>query len=247
MTREEHPGRLLSLDGKVAMVTGGGGGIGTAVVRTLLAAGAEVASVDLPGTDRVEAAWSVDCDLRDPAAIGTLFAAFRERFDRLDVLVHCAGITRDAVLWKMEPEQWSDVMRVNLDSAFLVLRSAVPLMRDRGQGSVVLISSINGERGKFGQANYAASKAGLIGLARSAARELGRFGIRVNVVAPGWIETAMTRSLPPEVRKQAVDETVLGRPGGVDDVAHGVLFLSTSMSRHVSGQVLRVDGGQLMA
>jgi acetoacetyl-CoA reductase/3-oxoacyl-[acyl-carrier protein] reductase len=236
----------LSLAGRVALVTGGGGGIGAAVCSRLLEAGAEVVSLDLPGTGCVDGAQALECDLRDSGAVATSFETFRKRFDRLDALVHCAGITRDAVLWKMDPDDWSDVLRVNLDSAFAVLQQAVPLMRASGEASVVLVSSINGERGKFGQSNYAASKAGLIGLGRSAARELGGFGIRVNVVAPGIVATAMTASLPEEIYQRAVDETVLGRAGEPDDVADAVLFLASRMARHVTGQVLRVDGGQLM-
>ena len=147
----------------------------------------------------------------------------------------------------MTEGNWRDVLRVNLDSAYHVVRGAIPLMRARGGGSIVLISSINGERGKFGQANYAASKAGLIGFARSVARETGRFGIRVNVVAPGMIETAMTAKLDPAVVDAAVAETALGRLGRPEDVAMAVLYLVSPMSVHVTGQVLRVDGGQLMA
>lgn len=236
----------LALDDKVAVVTGGGGGIGSAVVRALVGAGAQTASVDLPGAGCVEGARAMDCDLTDPPAVARLFETLRHSFDRLDILVHCAGITRDSVLWKMDDQDWRDVLRVNLDSAFLVLKQAVPLMRGAGDGAVVLVSSINGERGKFGQANYAASKAGLIGFGRTAARELGRFGIRVNIIAPGLIATAMTESLPEEFRRQAVAETALGRAGRPEDVAGAALFLVSGMSRHVTGQVLRVDGGQLM-
>jgi len=238
---------LLSLEGRVALVGGGGGGIGLAVVRALIGAGAEVACVDLPGVECPAGAHDLACDLGDPAAVQELMARFRARFPSLDVLVHCAGIRRDAVLWKMESGDWSDVLRVNLDSAFHLLRAAVPVMREGGDGAVVLISSINGERGKFGQSNYAASKAGLIGLGRSAARELGKFGIRVNVVAPGLIETPMTATLPDRFKDEAVAETALGRLGRPEDVARAVLFLCSDMSRHVTGQVLRVDGGQLMA
>jgi acetoacetyl-CoA reductase/3-oxoacyl-[acyl-carrier protein] reductase len=239
--------RLVGLDGKVALVTGGGGGIGSAVVALLREAGARVLSVDLPGAPCVEGARRFDCDVGKPDDVAGLFEAVRREVDSLDLLVHCAGITRDRVIWKLRPEDWDDVLRVNLDSAFLLLREAVPLMRGAGEGAVVLVSSINGERGKFGQSNYAASKAGLIGLGRTAARELGRFGIRVNVVAPGMIETAMTESLGEEMKRQAVEETVLGRIGRPEDVARAVLFLLSGMGRHVTGQVLRVDGGQLMA
>jgi NAD(P)-dependent dehydrogenase (short-subunit alcohol dehydrogenase family) len=166
---------------------------------------------------------------------------------RLDIVVHAAGIVRDGVLWKMSDDDWADVMRVNLDAAFWLLRASAPLMRSGGGGSVVLVGSINGERGKFGQANYAAAKAGLIGLGRSAARELGRSGVRVNVVAPGWIETEMTAGLPAAAKTKAVEETALGRVGRPNDVATAILFLVSEMSRHVTGQILRVDGGQLTA
>jgi NAD(P)-dependent dehydrogenase (short-subunit alcohol dehydrogenase family) len=240
-------GSGLSLAGRVAVVSGGGGGIGLAVVRALIEAGAQVASIDLPGVACPAGAHGLACDLGVPDAIPELMTRFRARCGRLDVLVHCAGIRRDAVLWKMHPGDWTEVLRVNLDSAFHLLRAAVPVMRERAQGAVVLIASINGERGKFGQANYAASKAGLIGLGRSAARELGKFGIRVNVVAPGWIETPMTDSLPDRFRDEAVAETALGRIGRPEDVAGAVLFLCSDLSAHVTGQVLRVDGGQLMA
>ena len=236
----------LSLAGRVAIVAGGAGGIGSAVAQSLLEQGARVGVVDVAGRSTDERIEWLECDVAEASAVAALFETVGERFGRLDVLVHAAGITRDAVLWKMQPEDWSRVLRVNLDSAFHLLREAIPLMRRTGGGSVVLVSSINGERGKFGQANYAASKAGLIGLARTAALELGRFGIRVNVVAPGLIDTPMTADLPADVRERAIAETALGRAGRPADVAGAVLFLASSLAAHVTGQVLRVDGGQLM-
>ncbi len=238
---------LLSQRDRVALVTGGSGGIGSAVVRAFQRAGATVVSVDRPGLDAPAGATSLPCDLADPDAIAETMNAFAGRFPRLDVLVHCAGVTRDAVLWKMAAADWDDVMRVNLDAAFHLLRGAIPLLRAGGAGSVILVTSINGERGKFGQANYAASKAGLIGLGRTAARELGSFGIRVNLIAPGMIATDLTRELPEDVRARARDESALGRLGEAEDVAGAALFLASPLARHVTGQVLRVDGGQLMA
>jgi 3-oxoacyl-[acyl-carrier protein] reductase len=240
-------GVFLSLENRAALVTGGSGGVGRAVVQRLLAAGAQVASVDLPDRPAMDGALQVVCDVGAPSSVDALFEELRGKLGSLDVVVHCAGITRDAVIWKMEDEAWSEVLRVNLDSAFHLLKRSIPWMREREGGSVVLISSINGERGKFGQANYAASKAGLIGLGRTAAREAGRFGIRVNVIAPGWIDTEMTASLPGELREQALQASALGRNGKPEDVADAALFLASPMSRHVTGQVLRVDGGQWMS
>ncbi|MBK5257405.1 MAG: SDR family oxidoreductase [Vicinamibacteria bacterium] len=239
-----HPSPLA---GKLALVTGGGGAIGAAIVALFQAAGASVVSADRPGAPLPDGAASLPTDLGERTQIETLIAEVDRRHGRIDILVHCAGIARDSVLWKMSPEQWSEVLKVNLDAAFHLLRLCAPVMRRAGGGTVALVSSINGQRGKFGQANYVASKAGLIGLAKTAALELGGFGIRVNCVAPGWIETPLTAKVPEEFRERARAETPLHRLGQPEDVANAVLFLCSEMSRHVTGQVLRVDGGQLMA
>jgi acetoacetyl-CoA reductase/3-oxoacyl-[acyl-carrier protein] reductase len=146
----------------------------------------------------------------------------------------------------MSPESWRRVLEVNLTGSFLVLRVVVPGMRERGWGRIVQIASINGERGKPGQANYAASKAGLIALTKTAARELGPRGITVNAVAPGFVRTPMTEGLPEEVRRRAVEESALGRIGDPGDVAAVVAFLCSEAARHVTGQVIRVDGGQYL-
>jgi 3-oxoacyl-[acyl-carrier protein] reductase len=238
---------LLDLTGRGALVTGASGGIGAAIVRSLLEAGAHVASVDLPGRDAVPGSFAIEADVAREGACERAVAEARERLGRLDIVVHAAGITRDGVLWKTSDEAWRDVMAVNLDAAFRLLRAGIPVLREGGGGAVILIASINGERGKLGQANYVAAKAGLIGLGKTAAREAGRFGIRVNVIAPGWIDTPMTERLDAAARSRAIDETVLGRAGTPEDVASAVLFLAGPMSGHVTGQVLRVDGGQLIA
>lgn len=247
MRREGAVAPLLALHGKVALVTGSGGGIGGAASALLHAAGATVYGTDLPDRPGADGVRFVPCDIGDRVAVHELVAGVAKDAGRLDVLVHAAGIVRDGVLWKLTDADWADVLRVNLDAAFWLLRATAPLMRAGGGGSVVLVTSINGERGKFGQANYTAAKAGLIGLGRTAARELGRFGVRVNLVAPGWIESGMTAGLPDAAKAKAVEETALGRAGRPEDVAAAILFLVSDMSRHVTGQVLRVDGGQLTA
>lgn len=252
MSRPTDLPSLLALEDKVVLVAGGSGGIGSAIVDLFHAVGARVIRVDLsdhpsPQFGNEPSPTFLACDVSHPQEVRELMGRVETDFARLDVLVHCAGVTRDRVLWKMSDDEWSEVMRVNLDSAFYLLRAATPLLRQTGGGTIVLVSSITAERGKFGQTNYAASKAGMIALGKTAALELGRFGIRVNAVAPAWIETAMTERVPEEVRNKELEQSPLGRLGQPEDVARVVLFLGSDLSRHVNGQVVRVDGGQLMA
>lgn len=235
----------LSLDGQAFVVTGGSGGIGAAITQELSDAGARVANLDLREQD-TKAEFFVECDLGQAASIGPAVERCLDVLGRIDGVVHCAGITADGVLWKLPTADWDRVLQVNLGSAFHLLQAAIPALRKQG-GSVVLVTSINGERGKFGQSNYAASKGGLTALAKTAARELGRFDVRVNCVAPGMVDTPMAESLPEEVKERARKESVLNRIATPADVAGVVLFLCSRLSRHITGQTIRVDGGQLIA
>ena len=238
---------LTSLEGKVALIGGGSGAIGRAIGARLLECGARVYALDRPGRQPPGGAIAIPADLTNPDEVAAAVARIESETQRLDVVVHAAGTTRDARLWKLSAEDWRAVLSTNLDSAFFLLHAAVPLMRRSGPGSIVLVSSINAERAKVGLAAYAASKAGMNALARTAALELGGFDIRVNAVAPGWIDTPMTAGLPEEFHQRARDESALGRIGEPDDVARAVMFLASGLARHITGQILRVDGGQLIA
>ena len=231
------------LAGQVALVSGGSGGIGLAIIRALGQAGAEAVSLDLTAPGEEGIAW-VKGDVRDDASVAAAVEEVFRRHGRLDLVIHAAGGTRDAVLWKLPVADWDLVQTVNLRGAFLLLRHAVPALRRGPGGRIVLIGSINGSRGKFGLTAYAASKAGLIGLAKSAARETARFGILVNVVEPGMVRTPMTDALPQKVRDAAAAESLLGGLLEPADVAAAVLFLCGPGASQITGQILRVDGGQ---
>ncbi|HEX7679549.1 MAG TPA: SDR family NAD(P)-dependent oxidoreductase [Thermoanaerobaculia bacterium] len=225
----------------VAVVTGGSGGIGLAIMSALGETGATVVSLDLAPPS--SGLW-LECDVRDDASVAGAVANVVSMHGRIDVAVHAAGIARDAVIWKLAADDWDLVHEVNLRGAFYLLRHVIPVMRIGGSGRVILIGSINGSRGKFGASAYSASKAGLIGLAKSVSRETGRFGIRVNVVEPGWVRTPMTETLPGELRQRALDETLLGELVEPDDIAAAVVYLAGPGGRRITGQVLRVDAGQ---
>ena len=237
------PGEALA--GQVAVVSGGSGGIGRAIIQALEQAGARAVSLDLasPGEQGIQ--W-VKCDVRDDASVAAALEQVYREHGRLDLVIHAAGVSRDAVVWKLPVEDWDLVQAVNLRGAFLLLRHAVPLLRRGPGGRIVLIGSINGSRGKFGTAAYSASKAGLLGLAKSVARETGRFGILVNVVEPGWVRTPLTEAVPKEAREAAVKESLLGTLLEPSDVAAAVLFLCGPGGSRITGQILRVDAGQYL-
>ncbi|HET7367514.1 MAG TPA: 3-oxoacyl-[acyl-carrier-protein] reductase [Gaiella sp.] len=238
-------GSFASLDGKVALVTGGSRGIGRAIAFELGRAGAKVVLSYRTGREEAEEVASeiggraVEADVSDAASAKALV----EEAGDLDVLVNNAGVTRDGVLARMSDDDWREVIDTNLSSVFYTCRAAArPMMKKRG-GSIVNISSIVGVHGNFGQTNYAASKAGIIGFTKSLARELGSRNVRANVVAPGYVRSRLTDVLPEEATRAMLDATPLGRLGDAEDVAGAVRFLCADEARFVTGAVLLVDGG----
>jgi 3-oxoacyl-[acyl-carrier protein] reductase len=245
----------MELEGKVAIVTGGTRGIGRAIALDLATNGSDVAlnyrqSADLAG-ELAQAvrgmgrrAQVIQADVSGFADAQAMVQRVLDEFGRLDILVNNAGMNWDGVVWKMSEEQCDRVIDVDLKGTFNYTRAVTPAFRQQGSGKIVNITSINGLRGKFGQTNYSAAKAGVIGFTKACARELGRYGVNVNAVAPGLIETKMVRDAPQQVREMALAEIVLGRLGQPEDVAHVVTFLCTERARHITGAVIQVDGGQ---
>lgn len=242
------------LDGRVALVTGGSRGIGAAISRELGAAGAHVAvnyardaesaaAVCVAVRDAGGAATAVQGDVSTAEGAAALVEAVESDVGPIDILVNNAGITRDDLIMRLSEEDWRDVIDTNLGGAFFTCRALSRPMLKRRSGAIVNITSIVGVHGNAGQSNYAASKAGVIGLTKALAKELGGRGIRVNAIAPGYIATELTDALPDQAREAILSNTPLGRLGEPDDVARAVRFLCSDAAAFVTGEVLAVDGG----
>lgn len=249
------------LSGKVALITGAARGIGKALALKFAAEGADIAFTDLVLNDDMAAgleatrqeieAVGVTCrayagNAADFAETEAVVKQIHADFGHIDILVNNAGITKDGLMLRMTEAQWDAVINVNLKSAFNFCHALLPIMMRQRGGSIINMSSVVGVHGNAGQANYSASKAGMIALAKSVAQEMGSRGIRANAIAPGFIETAMTQQLPEEVRKDWMKKIPLRRGGQVEDIANVATFLASDLSSYVTGQVIQVDGGMNM-
>ncbi|QNF95386.1 3-oxoacyl-ACP reductase FabG [Janibacter sp. YB324] len=243
------------LQDKVAVVTGGAQGIGEAIARTFIDHGARVVIGDRDGAAAAATAAAlgegraigVACDVTDGEQVSSLIARAVEAFGALDVMVNNAGITRDATMRKMSEEQFDQVIDVHLRGSWLGTKHAAEAMRDGGRpGAIINMSSISGKVGFFGQTNYSAAKAGVVGLSKAAAKELARHGIRVNAIQPGLIATDMTRAMPEDIWETKLAEIPMGRAGSVDEIASVALFLASNLSSYMTGTVQEVTGGRLM-
>ena len=245
------------LEGKTALITGAARGIGKALAVKFAQEGANIAFTDLvidengKETEKEIAAYGVKVkgyasNAADFTQTKEVVTEIHKEFGSIDILVNNAGITKDGLMMRMTEQQWDAVIAVNLKSAFNFINASLPIMMRQRSGSIVNMASVVGVHGNAGQANYAASKAGLIALAKSIAQEVGSRGIRANAIAPGFIETAMTAALPEEVRQEWAKKIPLRRGGQVEDIANVATFLASDMSSYVTGQVIQVDGGMNM-
>ena len=247
------------LNGKTALITGAARGIGKAIAMKFASEGANIAFTDLfideehggLATEREIAALGVKAkgyasNAADFAQTEEVVKSVKEEFGSIEILVNNAGITKDGLMLRMTEQQWDAVIAVNLKSAFNFVHACVPVMMRQRKGSIINMASVVGVHGNAGQCNYAASKAGLIALAKSIGQEMGPKGIRANAIAPGFIDTAMTQALPDNIRKEWINKIPLRRGGKVDDIADVATFLASDMSSYVSGQVIQVDGGMNM-
>jgi 3-oxoacyl-[acyl-carrier protein] reductase len=246
----------LDFSGKVVLVTGSSRGIGAAILRAFARNGATCIVnyvADPDGRNKadadqvageINAALSVECNVADAQQVAAMMDQVKQRFGGLDVLVNNAGILRDRTLKKMTSEEWNSVLAVNLGGCFNTIRSALPILR--GGGRVVNISSVAAFGGFFGQANYAASKAGIVALTKVAARELAKQNVTVNAIAPGFIDTDMTKGMPDDVTRKFMEQIPLGRIGTPEEIANVALLLCSPLSNYLTGQVLHVNGGFYM-
>ncbi len=243
----------IDLTGKTAFVTGSTRGIGLSVARALHAAGAKVAIVgrdvaraQIVAVELGERAAGVACDVADAAQVEAAIAAAEAALGPIDILVNNAGLTRDNILLRLSEDDWDVVLDANLKGAFLTTRAVIKGMMKRRTGRIINITSVVGLTGNKGQANYAASKAGLVGLTKSVAKEYASRGVLANCIAPGFIETDMTAALPSEARTALLEQIALGRLGRPEDIAAAVLFLASDLAAYITGQVLVVDGGMVI-
>ena len=254
--------QVENLSGKVAIVSGGSSGIGRAVALELARCGTHIAFCYLDDGERSHSeaeevaselrqmgvqVFSRSCDVRESSDVNSFVSETEEELGSIDALVNNAGIGRDAPMWRMTDHDWEAVLRTNLDGAFHFTRAVAPTMRAQEYGKIVNITSVHGMRTEFGISNYSSSKAGLIGLTRSSAVELGPKNINVNAVAPGYVRTTrLTEGVSPEILDQARDRSALGRLGDPRDVAGVVLFLCSEAARHITGAIITVDGGYVL-
>jgi 3-oxoacyl-[acyl-carrier protein] reductase len=247
---------LFNLSGKVALVTGASRGIGCGIAKILSENGAHVVCVSRKVSDVQSvadeitaaggAATAVACDISDSDNVSKLIKETVATHDHLDILVNNAGVTRDNLLMRMSEDDWNTVLNINLKAAFIAIKAATRTMMKQRNGRIINISSVVGLMGNAGQVNYAASKAGLIGLTKSTARELASRGITANCIAPGYVATDMTNELGDEVRQSLNEKIPLGRMGQVEDIAYAVAFLASDEAEYITGQTLAIDGGMIM-